>query len=331
MFQRYLPLVEAEMARALNACADSPMFQMIRYHLGLDSPETETKGKRLRPVLCLLVCEGLGGEAELAAPAAVGIEFAHAFTLLHDDIADQDNLRRGRPTVWRQWGVGQALTAGDALYALANLCFADLDADRLGLEVSAACWRELNQAVLEVCQGQQFDISFEGRGDVSVDDYLQMVELKTGRLLSATAAVGALIAGANETVVEACRRFGRELGVGFQIRDDVLGIWGEAERTGKPVGGDLMRRKRSLPVIHALSTAGPESDLGRRLTHGVSTREEAAAAAAEMESLGGRGYCEQMAEESLRRALAELSAVAPRAPQAGWLRTLAGFLVSRTR
>jgi geranylgeranyl diphosphate synthase type I len=328
---RYLPVVETEVARALEGRNDSLLFQIIRYHLGLHQAGAPLRGKRIRPVLCLLACEAVGGSPELAAPAAAAIELVHAFTLIHDDVADQDELRRGRPTVWRRWGVGQAVTAGDALYSLAGLCLGHLDANRLRHDVICATHHELHEAVLALCEGQQLDISFEGRADVAVEDYLQMIGLKTGALLAAAAGIGALTGGADVETSNRLRRFGRQLGVCFQVCDDLLGIWGDPAQTGKPVGGDLLRRKRSLPVIHALSHAGGSHELLRRLTGGISTAEEAGAVAEEMEAVGSRVYCEQAAAEALDRALVALEPLALREPHSTHLRGLATLLADRTR
>ena len=354
IFDTYLPLVETEVNRALGGRGEALLYQMIRYHLGLDEPSLPSRqgsaaplpssGKRVRPTLCLLSCEAAGGSAELAAPAAAALELIHAFTLIHDDVADGDEVRRGRPTVWRRWGVGQAITAGDALYSLANLCLARLDGGRLGPELALAVHQEVNAAVLAVCEGQQLDISFEGRMDVAVDDYLHMVGLKTGRLLAAAGAIGCLIGSAGVDTCEALRRFGHHLGLAFQIRDDILGIWGDPAEMGKPVGGDLLRRKRSLPVIHALSqqvllrqgTTPEPAELrsaleATRLAKGASTVEEAAALAAEMEAGGSRAYCEQVAGESLATALAELDPLPLLPPHGACLRDLATYLAGRTR
>ncbi len=331
IFDTYLALVETEVKRALEGRGEALLYQMIRYHLGLDAADPGSRGKGVRPILCLLACDAVGGSAELAAPAAAAFEFIHAFTLIHDDVADGDEVRRGRPTAWRRWGVGQAITAGDALYSLANLCIAGLDRSRLGPAVVLAAHHQLNDAVLAVCEGQQLDISFEGRRDVSVDDYLGMVGLKTGRLLAAAAATGALIGGAGLDLCEALRRFGHHVGIAFQIRDDILGIWGDPAEMGKPVGGDLLRRKRSLPVIYTLSQAGADQRSVERVAAGASTVDEAAALAAEMEAGGSRTYCEQVAAESLAAAVAELDPLPLLPPYGPCLRDLASYLAGRTR
>ncbi len=334
---RFRAPVDREIHRLLAARADLPLYEMVRYHLGLEGTAGESvrahTGKRVRAGMCCLSCEAAGGEAAAAAPAAAAFELLHSFTLLHDDVADGDPVRRGRPTVWRRWGIGQAVTAGDALFALANLALAGPEtSEARGADTSAAL-RELNEATLAVCEGQQLDISYEGRADVAVDDYLAMIERKTAALFAGACASGARIGGASEERREALRRFGREVGLGFQIRDDVLGIWGEAEELGKPVGGDLRRNKRSLPIVWGLAAAG-ESEcnaIAARLAHGLQTEEEAGEIAERLEKLGSRAFCEQKARECLARGLEALDGAAPEAGPGEELRALAVYLIERTQ
>ncbi|MCJ7821834.1 MAG: polyprenyl synthetase family protein, partial [Armatimonadetes bacterium] len=297
ILSRYRPLVDAEFACMLGGRGRVTLYEMIRYHLGfadaVDDSHRGSGGKRVRAALCLLACEAAGGTAETAAPAAAAIELCHSFTLMHDDIADQDEVRRRKETVWRRWGVGRALTAGDALFALANLTMARLS----GIPADIVCevTRELNEATLLVCEGQESDLSYEGRTDIQVEDYLAMVERKTAALIAAAAAIGAQIAGAPQSACEGLRAFGRHLGIAYQIADDVLGIWGDPARMGKPVGSDLRRNKRSLPVVHALTAAAEagDGDLAARLARGADTNEEAAEIAGRMAGLGSRSFCER--------------------------------------
>lgn len=339
ILDRYVPLIEDTMQRALAGRADLLLYQMIRYHLGWSEgpggpPSAAGKpavaGKRVRPTLCLLSCEAVGGDVTLALPAAAAVELIHAFTLLHDDIADQDELRRGRPTVWRQWGVGQAITAGDALYALANLCLSLLDADRLPAATIADVHRELNDAVLVVCEGQQLDLSYEGRADITVDGYVKMVMRKTAALFAAGTGLGAQIGGGALETVDALGRFGYHLGLAFQIRDDILGLWGNPAELGKPVGGDLRRNKRSLPVVHALAKADPTGAIAARLAAGVNSDGEAAALASQIDAAGSRAFCEQLASQAMHQALAALGSVALEDAAARDLRALAHHLADRT-
>jgi geranylgeranyl diphosphate synthase type I len=329
ILNRFRPAVDEAIRRLLADRPDIPLYQMIRYHLGLEGAgSSESGGKRVRAAICLLSCEAAGARAEAAAPAAAAIELMHGFTLLHDDIADRDEVRRGRPTVWKRWGVGQAITAGDALFALANMAAMQLEG--VPSEVVASVLGELNEATLAVCEGQQLDISYEGRPDISVDDYLLMVQRKTAALFAAACSIGARVAGAPEPKRGALAAFGREVGLGFQVRDDVLGIWGDPAQLGKPVGGDLRRNKRSLPVVHALHSPGGEQ-AASRLAAGVQSDEEAGELAALIERLGARSFCERMATDCLARGIGRLGEVelAPAAEQD--LRRVAGFLVEREK
>jgi len=337
IIDRFRPLVDAEIGRVLEGRDGAALYEMVRYHLGFvgaaEQPTVEFGGKRVRAALCLLVCEGVGGEAAAAAAAAAAIELVHAFTLLHDDVADEDELRRGRVTVWRRWGVGQAITAGDATFALANLAAASL-VEGSGIPAEAVCavMRELNQATLIVSEGQHLDIAYEGRTDISVDDYVEMIAKKTAALFAAAPAIGAIAGAAFEEQRRRVRDFGRHLGLAYQVRDDVLGIWGDPERLGKPVGGDLRRSKRSLPIVYALSSgAGAERErLAERLREGIATEEAAEVVARSLEEMGAREFCERMVEDYSERALADLGRAELRQGATADLRVLTSYLTERT-
>jgi len=230
-----------------------PLYEMIRYHLGVDG---EGGGKALRPALCLLACAGLGGTAEAALPAATAVEYVHSFSLVHDDIEDGDVERRGRPAVWARWGVAQGINAGDALFALAFrvLASAPLPSSRIARAVDV-----LARRTLEMIEGQHLDLAFEARPAVSLDDYCAMVAGKTGALLACSLELGAVCAGAGEDVVGLLESAGRNLGLAFQVTDDCLGLWGDRRRTGKAVGADVLRRKKTFPVVWALASANGRS------------------------------------------------------------------------
>jgi geranylgeranyl diphosphate synthase type I len=250
---------------------DLPLYRMMRYHLGMEEapprpgealPRRPGAGKMLRPLLCLLCCEAVGGDYRRALPAAAGLELLHNFTLVHDDIEDASPTRHGRATVWRVWGEAQAINVGDGLYALAHLALPRLLDVGVSAEVALDAARFLDEACLSVCEGQYLDLAFEERLDVRCDEYLGMVAGKTVALLAAAAAIGALVGKASTPVVVAFREFGRELGFALQIRDDILGIWGESVETGKPVGEDILSRKKSFPIVYAFERAvGPDREI----------------------------------------------------------------------
>ena len=264
--------------RALRRSAlptQSHLGRMGAYHMGwtdaaghrADAPS----GKRMRPALVLWACEALGGDPESALPAAVAVELIHNFTLIHDDIQDGDRQRRHRDTVWAIWGAAQGINAGDGIFALAlqTLLVPGPDAER---RMRAA--HALTAAVVEVVEGQCQDLALEGSPAASTASYLSMATAKTGALLGASLAAGALVAGADD---ECARRFdaaGRLLGLAFQVRDDWLGTWGEVELTGKARDSDLRRRKVTYPIVAAYEIA--TDDQRRELSHLFSERDTAA-------------------------------------------------------
>src|SRR6266550_329166 len=246
--EAHIAAVDEEI-RALLTGADpslQPFYGMMLYHLGLEA-ERGPSGKRLRPVLCTLIYEALTGDARAALPAAAAIELLHNFTLIHDDIEDQDPARHHRPTVWSVWGVPQAINAGDGMFAASRLAVQRLrgfPAERV-LEFA----KLVDEACVRVCEGQFLDISFETRTDVTTERYRAMAAKKTGALFAAAAQGAALLATDDAKVREALARFGDAFGQAFQAHDDVLGIWASTERTGKVEMNDLTKRKKTLPVV----------------------------------------------------------------------------------
>jgi geranylgeranyl diphosphate synthase type I len=255
----WLPRLEAELREALTPVdvAVAPHYGMMQYHMGwVDEafrPQRLPTGKRLRPMLCLLACAEVGGDPATALPAAAAIEILHNFSLVHDDIEDGDETRRHRPTVWKVWGIPQATNVGDGMFALAYATLQGLARRGISADITLAALDRFTQTCLALTEGQYLDMSFERRNDVSVDEYLRMIQGKTAALVGASLAIGALVGGAGPAPTAALQRFGEEMGLAFQIRDDILGIWGDPEVTGKPAGNDLLRRKKSLPILYALN------------------------------------------------------------------------------
>lgn len=271
-------------------------------------------GKRIRPTLCLLAHEAVGGRAEDALPTAVGIELLHTFTLVHDDIMDKAVVRRKQPTVGALWGDDVAITVGDALFALAFEAFTS-NADVPGMDPARvlAVLRRASRVSLELAQGQTLDLLHAKRANVTVEEYLEMIHLKTGVLLEFSLAAGALLAGADRVMVEALGAFGAPLGVAFQIRDDVLDLAGDPARLGKPLGGDIRTGKRTLMVAHAFEHSPRAARLAEILdtapnaTSDVDVRE----AISILENAGSLAFARAVAEarlEEAKRALARLPA-----------------------
>ncbi len=254
--------IEAEMhaARAAQQEVAPLLWEMLDHHFGWkEQPPSATSsvgsGKKVRPVLMALVAQAICGAHQHVLPAGAALELLHNFTLIHDDVMDRSPTRRHRPAVWTLWGPTQAINAGDALYALANLAMAQLiERNVPPLRVVRAC-RTLSQACLWTAEGQVLDIAFTKRPLVTTDEYMTMVEHKTGKLLEAATMLGALLSTDDEQVIQAYARFGRDLGIAFQIRDDYLGVWGQSKATGKPTTEDIREKKKSYPVLVALERA----------------------------------------------------------------------------
>ncbi len=257
LLTRYTEMIESGLRRA-SLPSKSHLGRMTGYHLGYlnadGRPSLADGGKRLRPALALWACEALGGNPEWALPAAVTVELIHNFTLIHDDIQDGDEQRRHRPTVWSIWGTSQGINAGDGMLAVAlrTLLAPGPFGDR---RMRAA--HALSAAVVDVVEGQCLDLSLEGAAAASEAVYLRLATAKTGALLGASLAAGAILAGADDRVVRNFDDAGRLLGLAFQIRDDWLGTWGDPVLTGKGRSGDLERRKLTYPVVAAFSVAQP--------------------------------------------------------------------------
>jgi len=240
--------------------AEPLLAGMGRYHLGwVDRAFTPVQnvdqGKRLRPEIALLCCLAAGGRAAQAAPLGAAVELLHNFTLVHDDIQDRSPTRRHRETVWAIWGESQAINAGDALFAAAHLALFKLRDQRIGAERVLAIADAFDRMTIEIVAGQAADLSFESRSNVTPEEYLTMIAGKTAVIVRFAAHAGARIAGATEPIAQAFGEFGLALGVGFQIQDDLLGIWASEAATGKAAADDIRRKKKSLPILLLLERA----------------------------------------------------------------------------
>jgi len=303
-----------EEIRALLSQAEpalQPFYGMMLYHLGLDA-ERGGGGKRLRPVLCTIVYEALTGDARPALPAAAAIELLHNFTLIHDDIEDQDPARHHRPTVWSVWGVPQAINAGDGMFAVSRLAVQRLRG--FPAERVLAFAGLVDRACMRVCEGQFLDISFETRTDVTTERYRAMAARKTGALFAAAAEGAAVLATDDRSVRETLARFGDAFGQAFQAHDDLLGIWATSERTGKVEMNDLTKRKKTLPVVLAFERA--QGKTRERLAALFAPAAPLPAENVErireiLDELGVRSLIESEIASHRGRALQELRGIAP--------------------
>jgi geranylgeranyl diphosphate synthase, type I len=246
------------------------LYGQIEYHLGwLNAdfiPTQSNPGKLLRPTLLLLAYEAVGAWGMIesktylrrALPAAAAIELTHNFTLIHDDIEDGDTERRHRPTLWKLWGIPQAINTGDGLFALSRLVLWDVLAEGVEGDIAARLGALLDRTCLVIAEGQYLDISFEGRSDISVAMYLDMISRKTAALMGCAAEMGARIGTRDAETISRLHDFGYAMGIAFQVRDDLLGVWATTAELGKTPAGDIYRRKKSLPILHALENASEQ-------------------------------------------------------------------------
>lgn len=266
---RLFDLLEREIEHGLATLEGKAplMLTMARYHLGITDPSgqptaTEVRlavqGKRIRPLLAMLTAEAVGGSSGEAAPIAAAIELLHNFTLIHDDIQDRSPNRRHRPTVWRIWGNAQAINAGDALFAASQICMLRSVLTSVPSSVVLRLMEAFNRTTIDIVNGQVVDLDNEGRSNVTPDDYLAMIESKTAAIVRFSAWAGALAGGASDAIADKLGDVGTAIGMGFQIRDDMLGIWSPAEETGKDAADDIRRRKQSLPILVLRARASHE-------------------------------------------------------------------------
>ncbi|MFN8560623.1 MAG: polyprenyl synthetase family protein [Anaerolineae bacterium] len=234
-----------------------------------------------------MCAEAVGGDWQAALPAAAAVELLPNFSLIHDDIQDDSPTRHNRPSVWMIWGRANAINAGDALFALAYTALQHLDTAQIAPETALKVWAIFNFTNLELTRGQHLDMRFEHQETVTVDEYLSMIGGKSAALVAACAQMGALIGCGDEATAEHFGDFGRNLGLAFQIRDDILGIWGDPTVTGKSAATDILSRKKSLPVLYGLSQSARLHEVYRTEPFGDAQVSEAVAL---LDSVGAQEY-----------------------------------------
>ena len=347
----YRPAIQREMREAVGSRPDG-LYAWMRYHLGWEDqtgqPVEGSPGKLMRPVAVLLATELLGGAVAQALPAAAAIELVHNFSLLHDDVEDASEFRRGRQNLWVFAGAPQAINTGDGMFVVSRLAEYRMLAAGASAERVLAVMREIDDACLRLVEGQYLDMSFETRSDVTLDEYLTMAQGKTAAMFAAPFASGAILAGASEASVAAVREYGRHVGLAFQMVDDVLGIWGDpavtgkpvlgngvADRglglaTGKPVGDDLSARKMTYPVIVALESS---EEAGGLLREAYETRPSSndpiEAMGRWVEATGARAATEAKARAEMQLAMDALTGAGLSAEALGILAEYAEAAVGR--
>jgi geranylgeranyl diphosphate synthase type I len=334
IWQRYRAELEAELRFAVGE-ASLPMYDMMRYHLGwIDergNPQSATIGKRLRPVLCLLACQAVGGEWQQALPAAAAVELVHNFSLIHDDIQDRSPERRGRATVWYIWGQPQAINVGDGMHALALSSLLRLEDSGIPHQKVVRAARILGEASLKLCEGQYLDINYENRLDISIDNYLDVISCKTAALFRCSLEIGALLGTNDESLLARLKLFGHNLGMTFQVHDDILSLWGDEKVTGKPNTSDIQMKKKTLPIVYALQKTKGED---RELLWSIYKKKTVGPADIEnvlhiLNRLDAQGYVQGMSDRHYRQAISELNSVNIPASAKEDLRAIANFLLKR--
>lgn len=342
-----LALVEAAMRRQIEALALAgpganelrDFYGMLRYHLGWADANfaavTADAGKKLRPLLLIRCAEACGARAADAVPAAAAVELLHNFTLVHDDVQDESSHRRHRETVWRRWGTAQAINVGDALFAIAHNALYQLAEPpyRVPAERVLAIARDFDQTARRIVEGQYLDVAREGRWGGSVARYLTMITGKTAAIMDFAARAGATLAGAEGETADLFGRFGMALGLAFQIRDDMLGIWATQDVTGKPAADDIRRRKQSLPIIALDESAAPSTRAELRRLYNAPQLDEAGVARvlALLDAAGIEHHCQDHVTRYHRDARAALDLLTPRVAHSDRLRDFLDALAQRGR
>ncbi len=328
---RCLPALEGQMRHIMSRIEgklSAPFADILRYHMGWedrDGNPTEPGGKRIRPLLLMLICESVGGSWEAALPAASAVELIHNFSLVHDDVQDMSDYRHGRLTVWKLWGEAQAINAGDALFALAHLAMSELGGTIPPQKVLEA-FELLDITCLRLTQGQYLDMAFETRENVSEDDYLVMIGNKSAALISASCELGALVGGASPELMGLYADFGLHMGLAFQIRDDILGTWGDPSVTGKSAATDIMARKKTLPVVYGLRRSGRLRELFAKPRLDEADVTEAVGI---LNELGAKEYTEQQEELYFQKGMAALDTASPSGEAGEALYELTRWLLRR--
>lgn len=301
--QLFRPFIENELQTIIDEYtpAEKELKDMLYYHLGWkgEGAGPEAQGKRIRPLLVLLCCQAAGGDWQKALPWAAAVELIHNFSLVHDDIQDNSPTRRGRPTVWVNWGVAQAINCGDLLFTLAHQAI--LRAGRtMNPQQLLDALGTLDQACIDLTYGQHLDLAYETRKEVKIANYWPMINGKTASLLACCCCLGSIAAGNKTEQRLAFHQFGVNLGLAFQVVDDWLGIWGDSALTGKSTESDLETGKKTLPVLYALEK---DTNFQALWNQKLSTPAEIEQARLLLVENGAQDYIQQEAESLTQKAL----------------------------
>jgi geranylgeranyl diphosphate synthase, type II len=319
----YLREISDRAISSLNSSTEAEkLYDPVKYILSQG-------GKRLRPVLCLMSCNLFSDQIDEAVMPAIGIEIFHNFTLVHDDILDKAEIRRGVPTIDAKWGLNQAILSGDVMSFISTDCIAQTPDKVLGKVLKL-----FNKTAIEVCTGQQLDLDFEKKAFVSEQEYIRMIELKTAVLIAASLKTGAIIGGASEIDQTQLYEFGRCLGIAFQIQDDVLDTYGDTKMFGKKTGGDIISNKKTWLLVKALELAGGEQlhELRSLVNQKkFNPEEKVSAVKAIYESLNVRLLAENLSYEYINKAFESLETVNVKSERKSEIKQLATSLIGRLK
>jgi len=333
VFNRYKDEIDLEM-RSIITNNTLPLYEMLRYHMGwIDekgNPGDFNKGKFLRATLCMLANISTGGDYKISLPIASSIELIHNFSLIHDDIQDNDSQRRHRPTLWYIWGRPQAINAGTAMKVLANLAITRLKKYSVSYEKQIEVFRILNENCLRMLEGQYLDISYEEKQDVSIEEYIDMIDKKTASLIEGAMLIGAVL---NIPIddLKPFRIFGNYLGIAFQIRDDILGIWGSEDKTGKPHASDIRKKKKSFPIVFALNNSPDniKSFFSKVYLSNKINESHLKKILSYLDELGAKEFCENMCRKYYEMAVSEIKNLPVSKDYKNHYREISDFLLIR--
>jgi len=326
-----LPALEDEL-KEIVSLTNLPCYEelnrMLVYHMGWEHESTAstTSGKRIRPLLVLLSVSAAGGDWKKAVSAAAAIELIHNFSLIHDDIQDNSELRRGRVTIWKLWGVPQAINTGDMMFTLAQTAILRLK-ETTSLSTTVKASQILQESCLQLTQGQYLDMSYESQDTMEIESYWKMIEGKTAALLAASTEIGSLCGNADDKTRKSYRDFGFNLGLAFQTQDDLLGIWGDTLVTGKSAESDLITGKKTLPILFGLEKRG---NFYRGWKNQGLSIEEIPTLVSMLEKEGAKEYTELRTKEMTEMALTALDNANPTIEAGAALKSLAQNLLNRS-
>jgi geranylgeranyl diphosphate synthase type I len=325
-----LPAIETELQRQVSRLDEAhtrPFYDMLTYHMGWtgEGAGPEAAGKRVRPLMLLITTAACETNWLHAVSAAAAVELVHNFSLVHDDIQDNSDKRRGRTTTWKIWGMPLAINVGDALFVLSNQAIMDLS-EHYPAETVVKSATVLHKTCLDLTRGQFLDMSYEKRNDLGVKEYWPMIAGKTAALLSACCHIGSILGGVDESRQDAYRSFGHALGMAFQVQDDILGIWGDESLTGKSAASDLLEGKKSLPVLHGLGKGGKFAE---RWAKGPIQSDEVEEIAQLLATEGSYEYTHGMSRQMTTLALDSLREADPKGEAGEALMDLANILIKR--